>query len=742
MTLAQIKPTLIMLHRWIGLALTPLFLLIALSGAILAFKPILEQERSSPNESKPDAVELSRVASLIDSIDPLGGEITAIKIDNERQQLVVRSQSSELEGHYDLTTGERTTSLREEPTGDIFGFAKRLHKGLLLDLRIVVEVATYLTLFTVVVAPLLAWPRWKNNLTGWHRGIGWVLLPLLVMLPLTGVLMTLHVGMPKLPGMSERGISLSINQALQIASGKENTGYLTRARKFRGGSVLLAAKEPQGEQLYIITDTAMTAINPQDNLIKSLHEGTLAGSWSGLLNLLGAIALSLLVITGCIAWFRRSRQSARRMSNSDADILVAYASQTGTAARLAQATVNALQASGTRIALASIGTLLPQEMSRYRDNLLLVSTTGEGNIPDSAQVFLKSLNGCSLTGSRFSLLALGDRRYQHFCGGAETLRKELLASGAAESLPMQRIDGKPEGIWHEWLTSIAETLKLEVDNTVTLPQEQEIRVILKQRQRLDTAGMYGRSHPSYSLLLKTESQIESTAGDLLLIAPKAYEKERCYSIGSSSYITPGHIRLTISLHQWRDDQGTQQTGSTSDMLCRQLREGDEFTARVRQHPGFHAPKDDSRPLILIGTGCGIAPFIGFIEEREHAVNAGPLWLFYGNRWREIDYLYGDQIESLHAMGVITKLDCAFSRDQVSPCYVNHKLHEQGAELTRWLIEDDAALYICGRGSTLGKSIDQALKEILSLHTDYSASDIDQLIIHWSASGKLRRDLFD
>ena len=39
MNIKSLKPTLFKLHRWIGIGLAPLFLLIALSGAVLAFKP-------------------------------------------------------------------------------------------------------------------------------------------------------------------------------------------------------------------------------------------------------------------------------------------------------------------------------------------------------------------------------------------------------------------------------------------------------------------------------------------------------------------------------------------------------------------------------------------------------------------------------------------------------------------------------------------------------------------------------
>ena len=63
---------------------------------------------------------------------------------------------------------------------------------------------------------------------GWHRGIGWLLLPVVMLLPLTGVLMSLHVGMPELPRMSQPGERLSLSQALQSAQRETDLSSLNR----------------------------------------------------------------------------------------------------------------------------------------------------------------------------------------------------------------------------------------------------------------------------------------------------------------------------------------------------------------------------------------------------------------------------------------------------------------------------------------------------------------------------------
>ena len=64
---------------------------------------------------------------------------------------------------------------------------------------------------------------------------------------------------------------------------------------------------------------------------------------------------------------------------------------------------------------------------------------------------------------------------------------------------------------------------------------------------------------------------------------------------------------------------------------------------ARTNQRFHAPEDTSVPMILIGPGTGVAPFIGFLQQRkcqiEKGDNCGAIWLFCGCRHRKKDFLF-------------------------------------------------------------------------------------------------------
>ena len=71
--------------------------------------------------------------------------------------------------------------------------------------------------------------------------------------------------------------------------------------------------------------------------------------------------------------------------------------------------------------------------------------------------------------------------------------------------------------------------------------------------------------------------------------------------------------------------------------------------------GFRLPDDNSVPIIMIGPGTGLAPFRGFLAEREArkagGASLGPAMLFFGCRHPDQDYLYADELKAWAAAGI-------------------------------------------------------------------------------------------
>lgn len=187
---------------------------------------------------------------------------------------------------------------------------------------------------------------------------------------------------------------------------------------------------------------------------------------------------------------------------------------------------------------------------------------------------------------------------------------------------------------------------------------------------------------------------------------------RLYSIASSPKAHPGEVHLTVGVVRYHS-HGRDRGGVCSTFL------GDRAVeARpkifVHGNKAFRPPADDSRAMIMVGPGTGIAPFRAFLEERQATGAVGKNWLLFGNPHEETDFLYKDELGAMIESGVLTRLDTAFSRDQEQKVYVQDRMIEHGAELWKWL-EEGAAFYVCGDASRMAKDVEAALLKVVVTH---------------------------
>jgi len=126
---------------------------------------------------------------------------------------------------------------------------------------------------------------------------------------------------------------------------------------------------------------------------------------------------------------------------------------------------------------------------------------------------------------------------------------------------------------------------------------------------------------------------------------------------------------------------------------------------------FRVPQDDSVPMIMVGPGTGVAPFRAFLEERRERGAAGANWLFFGDQHRASDFIYEDEISAMSASGLLTRLDLAFSRDQVEKIYVQNRMVENGKDLFA-MLEEGGHFYVCGDATRMAKDVDAALHQII------------------------------
>lgn len=731
----RVKRWALMLHRWLSLVLAPLFLVLIVTGTLLAAQPLIQERTAGPAAEAPMPVAqaLAWLAEL-DERDRAralrweAGETLVLTFSQRGERRVVP---------FDLASGEAGAERR---TGDsFFRVVRHLHKDLLMGLDGLVELATYALFIVIVTGPWLAWPRLRNTLRDWHTGVGWVALPVLLLVSSTGALLALQWGTPALPEIDRDQPRVTLAAAIQRASEQGGLTAVKEAERFSEVAVALRGEDALGQSLtYVVTPDELARVPAYPGLIQSLHEGTWAGGISGVLNGLAAVIMGFLLVSGVWTWLARKIQARRREGDPEADVLVAYGSQTGTAARLAQATAEALRRGGAQVLQASLAGVRPDELKGFRQVLLIISTTGDGEVPDAARSFLGALPDSALTGTPFSLLALGDSSYRQFCAAGERLRQRLLASGADETLSMVRVDGDPAGPWREWMADVSTLLGTDLgDLQAPASGDRPVRLTLVARRRLNDPGDPD-TNEVWSLIFEGAQPLDFHPGDLLLVRPGADEPSRPYSIGSTPLEDDRRLMLTVALVTGAD--GT--PGKASHLLCRGLEVGTSLDATLRSHPHFHPPEAPERPMIMVAAGCGIAPFMGFLAEQVHRPRTGPAWLVFGNRKRGGDFFYGEALLGYREAGHLARLDTAFSRDPEDGGYVQDRLLENGRELLDWLEEQDAVLYACGRSGTVGEGLREVLKTLLTQHRGLTAPAAADRLRAWEGEGRLRFDLID
>jgi len=137
--------------------------------------------------------------------------------------------------------------------------------------------------------------------------------------------------------------------------------------------------------------------------------------------------------------------------------------------------------------------------------------------------------------------------------------------------------------------------------------------------------------------------------------------------------------------------------------------GSDLNFLIRGNKSFQLPADDNAPIIMIGVSTGIAPFRAMLQHIERNSSDRKAWMIYGNKKREKDYLYQNEMEDFHTKGVLNRIDTAFSRDNTPIKHVQDIISENKEEIISWL-KDGAYIYICG-SITMGKSVKETIAEI-------------------------------
>ncbi|HEX7913060.1 MAG TPA: flavodoxin domain-containing protein [Paraburkholderia sp.] len=142
-------------------------------------------------------------------------------------------------------------------------------------------------------------------------------------------------------------------------------------------------------------------------------------------------------------------------------LTVLYGSETGNSAALATMLAERAAQRGLATSLCDMATYKTRQLKDERDLLIIASTYGEGDPPQSAAGFFEFLEGRkapSLRAMRFAVLALGDSTYEHYCEAGKRLDQRLEVLGAHRLKSRVDCDVDYEGAANAWIDDILASL--------------------------------------------------------------------------------------------------------------------------------------------------------------------------------------------------------------------------------------------------------------------------------------------
>jgi cytochrome P450/NADPH-cytochrome P450 reductase len=165
---------------------------------------------------------------------------------------------------------------------------------------------------------------------------------------------------------------------------------------------------------------------------------------------------------------------------------------------------------------------------------------------------------------------------------------------------------------------------------------------------------------------------------------------------------------------------------------------------------FHPPADITVPVVLICAGTGLAPFRGFLQDRElqaqsEGITPAPALLFFGCDAPDVDLLYADELNSWEANGIVSVRPAFSQAPQGGPNgsmrFVQDRLWADRADVEE-LVRAGAHVYVCGDGRTMAPAVHDTCVRMYAEATACSTADAEAWMAQMEREhGRYVQDVF-
>jgi sulfite reductase alpha subunit-like flavoprotein len=156
-----------------------------------------------------------------------------------------------------------------------------------------------------------------------------------------------------------------------------------------------------------------------------------------------------------------ARERATALFNGTS-ALILYTTVTGNAESLANMLAEMLRRIGLTAHIRDMAHCQPNVLTQAKCVLVVASTYGDGEPPDDAAPFWEAIvhgYGLDLSGVKYSVLALGNTTYDHFCKCGRELDAALERHGALRFYPRVDCDVDYEAAAEAWIDGVSKNLQ-------------------------------------------------------------------------------------------------------------------------------------------------------------------------------------------------------------------------------------------------------------------------------------------
>jgi sulfite reductase (NADPH) flavoprotein alpha-component len=709
-------------HRWLGLTLGTLVMVLGVTGAILAIDPIQQKfEAPSGPDDLPVAMLVERVLRSVPDVEEIrrlpSGAVAVFSFAGDQPQAsYVNPVTGELLGVWHSSVLPR--------------WVKNLHRSLLLgDVgrwgAASIALALSLLCLSAMVLFLRRMGGWRKLMSRARGSLaqrihvitGRLVLAVLFLTSLTALTMSVStLGVVKLDAWTEPEVVLVFTGKHELPVAQlvllQNLPLQDlRQLNFPGNTDSqdtwkVATVEGRG---WIDRYSGLTLAWQETSLAQHvydmawvLHTGESAWPWAAVLGLVGASVL-VFWLSGLVIW-RQGRRLAPHITGNtplvQADVLIFVASEGGSTWGFAQALQDALRKEGHSVHTSSLENF--RTTPATRQVFVLAATYGEGQAPVHASQALERIAKFKLSSVPVTVLGFGDRQYPAFCAFSLAIDQTLRARGWSALLPLEGIHQQSGQQFARWGGDLAKALgePLALEYVPRVPRTSALTLIARQ----DYPSVTGQATAILRFAWPAKGLCERLgglglarfeAGDLVGILPPGSTLARYYSLASGW--EDGFLEICV--RQMPD-------GVCSTHLL-SLDLGGQTTAFIRSNPGFVLPRT-RRPVLLIGSGTGVAPLVGFIRRNNRLA---PMHLYFGGRDPSQDFYFRHEIQRWLAEGRLATLQTVFSRVPDGGGYVQDALRRD-AKILYGLFAKGAIVRVCG-SRALASGVAETLDLVLA-----------------------------